>query len=76
LGLHVAEVERDAPRLAGFGVATALAVANLAPPGSLWVTSTVRDLLACSGLALESAGQHVLGAAGQQSVFSAVADVD
>ena len=74
LGLHAAEVERDASRVAGPGVSSALAVADLAPVGSLWASSTVRDLLAGSGIALEPVGAYQLGGNGEQSVFVVVAD--
>jgi hypothetical protein len=69
-GLQVAEVERDARVLDSHGVATALALADLAPPGGLWATATVRDLLAGSGIVLQSVGERKLGSS-RQPVFSA-----
>jgi DNA-binding winged helix-turn-helix (wHTH) protein/dienelactone hydrolase len=74
LGLHVAEIERDAPRVVGGGVSSALAAADIAPAGTLWTSSTVRDLLAGSGIALEPAGEYELGLAGRQAVFAALVD--
>ena len=71
LGLHVAEVSRDAERLSGYGVSNVVALAGITPPGALWASGTVRDLLAGSGIELEAVGVHELGAAGPQRVFSA-----
>ena len=68
LGLHVAEVERDAPRITGAGVALALAVAREAPLGSLWATGTVGDLLAGSGLALEEVSRPIVAEGGPRVV--------
>ena len=71
LGVHVAEVDRDAAELGGFGVATVVALADAAPAGAVWTTGTVRDLLAGSGVVLQPAGTAEVGAAGQQPVFAA-----
>ena len=72
LSLHVAEVSRDAERVGGFGVSSAVALAELTPAGSMWTSGTVRDLLAGSGVELEPIGVHPIGAAGPQHVFAAV----
>jgi DNA-binding winged helix-turn-helix (wHTH) protein/dienelactone hydrolase len=72
LSVHVAEVERDAPKLRGLGVSSALALADITPAGSLWASATVRDLLAGSGVVLDPVGLHEVGAAGRQPVFAAV----
>jgi DNA-binding winged helix-turn-helix (wHTH) protein/pimeloyl-ACP methyl ester carboxylesterase len=61
LGLHVAEVDRDAPRIAGSGVSVALSVVRDAPPGSLWASGTVGDLLAGTGLTLVHVRQRDSG---------------
>lgn len=50
LGVHVAELDRQAPILGGPGVGVALRLAAAAPPGQVLVSSVVRDLLAGSGL--------------------------
>jgi DNA-binding winged helix-turn-helix (wHTH) protein/pimeloyl-ACP methyl ester carboxylesterase len=71
LGVHVAEVDRDAGELRGFGVATVVALADAAPVGAVWTTGTVRDLLAGSGVALQPVGTAEVGPAGQQPVFAA-----
>lgn len=53
VGLHTAEVARSGAHISGDGVAIAQAVADRAPPGEVWVTSTLRDLTAGSGLSFE-----------------------
>jgi hypothetical protein len=74
VSLHIAEIARDAEPISGYGVSTALALAKMTPMGSLWTSSTVRDLLAGSGVVLNQAGVHDLGTAGPQRVFVAVAE--
>jgi pimeloyl-ACP methyl ester carboxylesterase len=59
-GLHTAEIERRGEDVAGVGVHVASRVADLAPPGSIWVTRTVTDLVAGVGLEFEDRGEHVL----------------
>ena len=75
MSVHVAEVERDASNVRGFGVSTVLALADVTPHGSLWASATVRDLLAGSGVDLEPAGLHDVGAAGRQPVFAVIRGV-
>ena len=53
VGLHVAEIERRGAHVSGAGVAVAQAVADRAPTGEVWVTSTLRDLTGGSGLVFE-----------------------
>ena len=53
IGLHTAEVARRAATVSGDGVAVAQAVADRAAPGEVWVTSTLRDLIAGSGLSFQ-----------------------
>jgi pimeloyl-ACP methyl ester carboxylesterase/DNA-binding CsgD family transcriptional regulator len=50
IGLHTAEVARRGAEVSGEGVATTQAVADRAVTGEVWVTSTLRDLTAGSGL--------------------------
>jgi class 3 adenylate cyclase len=52
-GLHTAEITRRGATISGDGVAVAQAVADRAPAGEVWVTSTVRDLTAGSGISFE-----------------------
>ncbi len=53
IGLHTAEVARRAAKVSGDGVAVAQAVADRAALGEVWVTSTLRDLIAGSGLSFQ-----------------------
>ena len=53
VGLHTAEIARRGAEVSGDGVAVAVAVADRAPAGEVWVTSTLRDLTAGSGLSFE-----------------------
>jgi DNA-binding winged helix-turn-helix (wHTH) protein/pimeloyl-ACP methyl ester carboxylesterase len=50
VGLHTAEVARRGAHISGEGLAVAQTVADRAPAGEVWVTSTLRDLTAGSGL--------------------------
>jgi pimeloyl-ACP methyl ester carboxylesterase len=58
LGVHTAEVERLGDDITGVGVHIGTRVAAAAAPGEVWVTRTVRDLVAGSGLLFESRGTH------------------
>ncbi|WP_329480837.1 alpha/beta fold hydrolase [Kribbella sp. NBC_01484] len=72
LGVAIAEVPRDETELDAYGVLTAIAMADQAAPGSVWLTSAVRDLLAGSGVVTEYAGEHVIGGVEPQAVFWAL----
>jgi class 3 adenylate cyclase/DNA-binding winged helix-turn-helix (wHTH) protein len=58
VGAHTAEVERLGDDIAGLGVHVASRVSAAAAPGQVWVTRTVRDLVAGSGLVFEPLGAH------------------
>jgi class 3 adenylate cyclase len=58
IGVHTAEVERLGDDIAGLGVHIGARVAAAAPPGEIWVTRIVRDLVAGSGLQFEARGTH------------------
>jgi class 3 adenylate cyclase len=60
IGLHAGECERVGSGLRGVAVNIGARVSALAAPGEILVTSTVRDLVAGSGLAFEEAGSHEL----------------
>jgi class 3 adenylate cyclase len=60
IGVHTAEVERLGDDISGLGVRIGASVAAAATPGEVWVTRTVRDLVAGSGLEFESRGAHDL----------------
>ncbi len=59
-GLHTGEVEFVAKDAAGIAVHTAARVAALAGPGDVFVSSTIKDLVAGSGLRFAERGTHAL----------------
>ncbi len=74
LGLHTGECELHDGSVAGIAVHTGARVAALAGPGEVLVSSTVRDLVAGSGLEFEDRGVHALkGVPGEWRLYSVVA---
>ncbi len=71
VGLHTAEITRRGVHISGDGVAVAQAVADRAPAGEVWVTSTVRDLTAGSGLSFERRDQLDVPTLGRQMELAA-----
>jgi pimeloyl-ACP methyl ester carboxylesterase len=59
-GLHTGEVEVVGDKIAGIAVHIGARVAALAGPGEVLVSSTVRDLVAGSGIEFEDRGLHEL----------------
>ena len=59
-GLHTGEITYGGNDLAGIGVHVAARVASLAGASEVWVSSTVKDLTAGSGVVFEEAGEHEL----------------
>ena len=59
-GLHTGEVEVVGDKLAGIAVHTGSRVAGVADAGEVLVSSTVRDLVAGSGIEFEDRGLHEL----------------
>lgn len=59
-GLHTGEIELRAGDIGGIAVNIAARVAAAAGPGVALVSSTVRDLVAGSGLRFEDRGRHAL----------------
>jgi len=59
-GVHTGEVELAGTAIRGIAVHTASRIASLAGPGEVYTSSTVRDLVAGSGLAFEDRGIHTL----------------
>ena len=57
-GIHTGEVERDGAAAAGIAVHIAARVGALASTDEILVTSTVRDLVAGSGIEFEDRGRH------------------
>jgi class 3 adenylate cyclase len=59
-GLHTGECELVDGKVGGIAVHIGARVAGLAAPGEVLVSSTVRDLVAGSGIAFEDRGEHRL----------------
>jgi class 3 adenylate cyclase len=59
-GLHTGEIEIGREDVGGIAVHTAARVAGLAGTGEVLVSSTVRDLVAGSGLQFHDRGSHML----------------
>ncbi|HYM91797.1 MAG TPA: alpha/beta fold hydrolase, partial [bacterium] len=74
-GLHTGECEVIGPKLGGIAVHIGARVASHAGAGEVLVSSTVKDLVAGSGLRFEDRGAHALkGVEGEWRLF-AVAEV-
>ena len=70
-GLHTGECEPRGDDLAGVAVTTACRVMELAGPGEVLVSNTVKDLVAGSGLAFSERGAAELrGVPGEWRLFS------
>jgi class 3 adenylate cyclase len=74
-GLHTGEVELVAEKVAGIAVNIGARVPGQAAPGEVLVSSTVRDLVAGSGLEFEDRGTASLkGIAGEWRLFKVLSD--
>lgn len=72
-GLHTGECELVDGKVAGIAVHTGARVASYAGPGEVLVSSTVRDLVAGSGLEFVDRGVHELkGIPGEWRLYAAV----
>jgi class 3 adenylate cyclase len=72
-GLHTGEVELQGDDVAGMAVHIGARVAEMAGPGEVLVTSTVKDLVIGSDLAFTAKGKHTLkGVPGEWAVHAAV----
>ena len=60
IGLHAGECERIGSGLRGLAVNIGARIGSLAQSGEVLVSSTVRDLVAGSGIVFEDAGRHHL----------------
>jgi class 3 adenylate cyclase len=73
VGVHTGEVERRGDDVAGIGVHIAARVQACAQPGEVWVSRTVTDLVAGSGINFTDRGEHLLrGVPGNWQLFSVV----
>ena len=59
-GLHTGEVETIDAKAGGMAVISGARISSLADASEFLVSSTVKDLVAGSGLAFEDAGEHEL----------------
>jgi class 3 adenylate cyclase len=59
-GLHTGEVETAGEKVTGMAVNIGARIAGLAGPSEVLTSSTVKDLVAGSGLVFEEAGEHEL----------------
>jgi len=59
-GLHTSEFEVGDGKVIGIGVSVGARISALAGPGEVLVSSTVKDLVAGSGLRFEDRGEHQL----------------
>jgi len=70
-GLHTGECERVDGKLGGIAVPTGARIASLAEPGEVLVSSTVKDLVAGSGIEFEDRGTRELkGVPGEWRLFA------
>jgi class 3 adenylate cyclase len=70
-GLHTGECELVDGKVAGIAVHTGARVASQAQPGEVLVSSTVKDLVAGSGLAFQDRGEHELkGIPGEWKLYA------
>lgn len=60
IGVHTGEIEERRGDVAGVHVHVGARVAGIASPGEVWITRTVRDLVAGSGLRFADRGHHPL----------------
>jgi class 3 adenylate cyclase len=60
VGLHTGEIELDGDAVRGMAVHIGARVSALADPAQVLVSSTVKDLVAGSGLTFEERGEHEL----------------
>jgi pimeloyl-ACP methyl ester carboxylesterase len=70
-GLHTGELELEGTEIRGIAVHTGARVAAKAGPGEVLTSSTVRDLVAGSGLEFEDRGSHTLkGVPGEWHLYA------
>jgi class 3 adenylate cyclase len=73
IGLHTGECQIEGERVRGLAVHIGARIASLAGPGEVLVSSTVKDLVAGSGITFEDAGEHELkGIPDRWRVFRAI----
>jgi pimeloyl-ACP methyl ester carboxylesterase/DNA-binding SARP family transcriptional activator len=71
-GVHTGEIEQGSDGARGIAVHIAARIAAAAQPGEVLVSSTVKDIVAGSGIAFEERGEHELdGVPGTWRLFTA-----
>jgi DNA-binding SARP family transcriptional activator/pimeloyl-ACP methyl ester carboxylesterase len=71
-GIHAGEIERSDDGLRGIAVDLAASIVSAARPGEVLVSSTVKDIVAGSGIQFGERGEHELaGVPGRWGLFSA-----
>ncbi|MBB3181300.1 adenylate/guanylate cyclase domain-containing protein [Variovorax sp. Sphag1AA] len=71
-GVHTGECEVMGAKIGGIAVHIGARIASAASPGEILVSSTVKDLVAGSGLAFQDRGSHELkGVPGQWRLYAA-----
>jgi class 3 adenylate cyclase len=71
-GLHTGECELSGTSVRGIAVHTGARVASVASPGEVLVSSTVKDLVAGSGIEFTDRGLHELkGIPGEWRLYAA-----
>jgi len=69
-GLHTGECELLGDKVAGIAVHTGARISALAGPGEILVSSTVRDLVAGSGIEFEDRGEQGLKGVGERPIYA------
>ncbi len=69
-GLHTGECEIVDSHVSGAAAQMCVCVANEAEPGEILVSSTVKDLVAGSGICFEERGVHTLAECGEWRLFA------
>ena len=73
-GVHTAEIELRGTDIAGIGVLICARISERADPGEVWVSRTVKDLVAGSGLSFEERGDYDLkGIDDMWALYAAIA---
>lgn len=76
MGLHAGECQMAGAKIGGIAVHIGARVAAKAAPGDILVSSTVKDLVAGSGLDFESRGVHTLkGVPGDWPLYAVAGDL-
>jgi pimeloyl-ACP methyl ester carboxylesterase len=73
-GVHTGEIERTGSAVRGIAVQIGARIATAARPGEVLVSSTVKDIVAGSGISFEERGEHELaGVPGAWRLFAVTA---